>query len=193
MSLPKTAKGIASRITKIRAYLSSEKREYGAIDDSSGLRYELFYLYFLLRDNRRSGAYFSWFQKEFPDDGGEPIQLLCWSLMLHRMGKPADQLLARTMLSNIYFLPELLGQPIAQQDMWHFSNYCQPGMIEYLPEPVLKAITADDRAWIAEKLASSPFQTALQRHIAINKELLTAPVGEGRSALVGELHHLFEK
>jgi hypothetical protein len=190
MPLPKTAKGIASRITKIRAYLSAQKRQFGAIDDSGGLRYELFYLYFLLGDNRRSGEMFRWFVKEFPDDAGTPGQFLCWSLMLHSMGKPAEQKLIRTMLTNIYLLPELMGEPMARQDMWHGSNYAEPGMIAYVPESVIKAIGIEDRAWIAGQLCSDHFQAVLYRYIAICNELLTAPVGTRRSKLVTEMYQL---
>lgn len=193
MSIPKTPKGLSSTITKIRSQLSTFKREHGFIDDGGGIRYYLFHLYFLLGDNRRSSEFFRWYEKEFPEDVGEPIQLLCWALILHRMGKNADHQLADTMLSNIYLLPHILGNEINREDMWHFSNYNEPDFIKYMPGRVLEAITKDDLAWIRDTYNSESFQKVLKRHIAINKELQTTPVGEKRSALVREEFSLLDE
>ena len=66
MNLPKTPKGLSNKITKIRSQFSAFKREYGGLDDGGGARYYLFYLYFLLGDNRRSSAFLRWYEKEFP-------------------------------------------------------------------------------------------------------------------------------
>ena len=192
MTIPKTSKGISSRITKIRSQLSAFKREYGWIDDGGGARYYLFYLYFLLEDNRRSSEYLRWFQKEFPDDACEPFALLCWSLILHRMGKDGDYALARTMLSNIYLLPHLLGKEMPSIEIRHSSNWAQPDFLEYLPERVVEAIIEDDLNWIRDKYESVKFQTVLSHHIQINKELEDIPRGEKRSALVQELYSLLD-
>ena len=193
MSIPKTPKGLSSKITKIRSQLSAFKREYGFIDDGGGVRYYLFYLYFLLGDNRRSSEFLQWYKKEFPDDIGEPVQLLCWALILHRMGKDADYQLANTMLSNIYLLPHLFGNDINREDMWHFSNYAEPDFIGYMPERVSEAITENDLAWIRDKYNSESFRKVLKMHIAINKKLQTTPVGKKRSALVREEFSLLDE
>lgn len=123
----------------------------------------------------RSSEYLRWYEKEFPDDSSEPFQLLCWALILHRMGKDAYFHLARTMLSNIYLIPHLLGK---KMDMWHALNYAQPDFVEYLPERVREAICDEDLTWIREKYESESFQKVLKRHIEINHELQTAPVGK---------------
>ncbi len=191
MTFPKTPKGISNRITKIRSQLSVFKREYGGHDDSGGARYYLFYLYFLLGDNRRSSEYMRWFEKEFPDDSGEPFALLCWALILHRMGKDGDFILARTMLSNIYLIPHLLGEEMPEE-VPHSSNWAQPDFLEYMPERVLEAITEDDLIWIRESYHSDRFQTVLNRHFEIEKELEDTPRGDRRSALVHELYSLLD-
>ncbi len=193
MNIPKTPKGLSNRISKIRSQLSAFKREYGFIDDGGGARYYLFYLYFLLGDNRRSSEFLQWFEKEFPDDVGEPFQLLCWTLILHRQGKNADYQLARTMLFNIYIIPHILGEDLDLVDMWHSSNYSEPDYVEYLPVQVREAITEEDLEWIQDKYNSEPFQKVLKRHIAIKHELQTAPVGEKRSALVHEDFSLLDE
>jgi hypothetical protein len=191
MTIPKTPKGISNGITKIRSQLSAFKREYGGHDDSGGARYYLFYLYFLLGDNRRSSEYIRWFEKEFPDDSGEPFALLCWALILHRMGKDGDYILARTMLSNIYLIPHLLGEEIPEE-VPHSSNWAQQDFLEYMPERVAEAITDDDLSWIRERYKSEKFQTVQKRHIEIEKELEDTSVGDVRSALVHELYSLLE-
>ena len=191
MTIPKTPKGISNRITKIRSQLSAFKREYGGHNDSGGARYYLFYLYFLLGDNRRSSEYLRWFQKEFPDDGGEPVALLCWTLILHRMGKDGDLILARTMLSNIYLLPHLLGEEMPEE-ISHSSNWEQPSLLEYMPERILETITEEDLRWIQKKYESDKFQKVLNRHIEIEKELEDTPQGDRRIALVHELYSLLD-
>lgn len=192
MSIPKTPKGISNRITKIRSQLSAFKREYGGHDDSGGARYYLFYLYFLLGDNRRSSEYLRWFEKEFPDDSGEPSALLCWALILNRMGKDGNLILARTMLSNIYIIPHLLGEEMVE-DLPHLSNWEQASFLEYLPERVLEAITDDDLTWIRERYESEKFQKVLNRHIEIVNELGVTPRGDKRTALVHERYSLLDE
>jgi hypothetical protein len=193
MTIPKTPKGISSKITKIRSQLSAFKREYGFIDDSSGARYYLAYLYFLLGDNRRSSEYMSWFEKAFPDDAGEPFQLLCWTLMLKRAGKDTDLSFGKLMLSNLYLIPFILGEEVVRKDMSHGSNWNEPSYLDYLPERIINEITDDELSWLRQKYESDLFQKILNRHIEIEKELKNTPVGDQRSSLVGELYSLLDQ
>jgi len=194
MNIPKTPRGLSGQITRIRRYFSSSKREFGFIDDGNGSRYYLFYLYFLLNDNRRSSEYIRWFEKEFPDDSCEPFQFLCWALILYRMNKKkdAEYRLAETMLSNIYLIPHLLGDPIDRVDMWHSSNYEDPEMVDYLPEEIQKSITEDELAWIQKLYRSDPFQKLLSRHIAIYHKLENLRAGDKREALIKEQQNLLD-
>jgi hypothetical protein len=192
MTIPKTPKGISNQITKIRSQLLAFKREYGGHDDSGGARYYLFYLYFLLRDDRRSSEYMRWFEREFPDDSGEPFALLCWALILNQMRKNGDYILARTMLSNIYLLPHTLGEKMDQVDISHTSNWEDSSLLEYMPERVQEAISEENLTWIRERYESESFKQVLSRHIEIEKELKDTPRGEKRSALVHELFHLLD-
>lgn len=190
MPIPKTAKGLSSQITRIRSHLSAFKREYGFIDDGGGDRYYLFNLYFLLGDNRRSSEYIRWFQKQFPDDSGEPSALLCWALIMHRMGKKGEHMLGRAMLSNIYLIPYVLGEKVERVAMWHSSNWEEPDYMEEIPQRVLAAITDEDKAWIRETYHSELFQSILKRHTTIKHSLESLQRGEERSALVKELYSL---
>jgi hypothetical protein len=192
MTFPKTPNGLSNQISRIRSQLTAFKKEYGFIDDGTGARYYLFYLYFLLGDNRRSSEYVRWYQKSFPDDICEPLALLCWALILNRMGKDGDLLLARTMLSNVYLIPHLLGEDIDRVDMWHSSSDEDPDFIEYLPERIKEAIIDEDLAWIRERYESEKFQRVLKQHIEIRHELQHTRVGAARSALVTEEFSLLD-
>ncbi len=190
MSIPKTPRGLSNTITRIRTSLSSFKREYGFIHDEAGDRYYLAYLYFLLDDNRRSSEYMRWFNREFPDDIGEPFQLLCMALMMHRMGKDGFSMLGRTMCSNIYLLPFILDEKPEQVDMWYGYSFEKPVYLDEIPKVIVNAITDDDRQWLNEVYHSDKLQTALHRLIEINKELLSECQGVRRSVLVTELSNL---
>ena len=193
MKIPKTPKGLSNQITKIRSELSAFKREHDFIHDRSGARYYLFYLYFLLGDNHRSSEYIRWYEKEFSDDANEPTQLLCWALILHRMGKAGDYRLAETMLSNIYLIPHILGGKMAKADMWHSNSDADPEYLEWIPTEIIEAITAEDKSWIEGLYFSEKFQQILNRHIEINHLLQTTPIGERRSALVEEEFSLLDE
>ncbi|WP_288014789.1 hypothetical protein [Sphaerochaeta sp.] len=190
MSIPKTPRGLSNTITRIRTSLSTFKREYGWIDDGAGDRYYLAYLYFLLDDNRRSSEYMRWFNREFPDDIGEPVQLLCMALMLHRMGKDGSSMLGRTMCSNIYLLPFILDEKAEQVDMWYGCNYEESDYLDETPKVIVNAITDKDRQWLYEVYHSDKLQAALHRLIEINKKLLSERQGVRRSTLVTELSDL---
>ena len=47
---PKTERGLRSRIASYKASMQKERRTFGAIDDSYGKRYIIFWLYFVLND-----------------------------------------------------------------------------------------------------------------------------------------------
>lgn len=129
MNLPKTPKGLLNKITRTRKQMSDFKRVHNFIDDGGGARYYLFYLYLLLGDNRKSSAYIRWYEKQFPDDSGEPLSLLCWALLLHRMGKDGDNKLKETMLSNIYLIPHIIGDKLEVKIKAHSNNWEEPDLV----------------------------------------------------------------
>jgi hypothetical protein len=106
----------------------------------------------LLDDNEGALAAFQWFEKEFPDDIGVPNHFLCWSLALYRAGNEigAAKKLSQTMFSNLYLVPRLLGSPIAELDIWHFTSDA-----EHVHEPYLQLWTDPEREW-ASGLYYSP-------------------------------------
>ena len=99
-------------------------------------------------------------------------------------------ILAKTMLSNIYLIPNLLGEELPPLDIRHASNWKQPDYAEYLPERFAEAINEYDLSWIRDRYKSERFPIVLNRHIEIEKELEDTPRGDRRSALVHELYSL---
>ena len=192
---PKTEKGLRSRISSYRAAMQKEQRTYGAINDGSGNRYVLFWLHFLLDDVKAAKTYFRWYEKQFDDDVGEPVQKLCWSLSVHRMGdeKKAKYLLADLMLSNLYFIPRVLGTQIDRQDIWHASNDAEQDYADDIPIEILNAVTDAERSWIAEMHDSLEFRRYRKRHVEIYRELANTRSIEKRRPLVREAGALLDE
>ena len=79
-------KKIKDRIRRHERAVRNEKKKYGGYDDGAGKRYILGPLYLLLDDIEGALQTFEWFKQEFPDDVGEPLKNLCWTLALYRVG-----------------------------------------------------------------------------------------------------------
>ena len=177
---------IRSRLRSYERKLQKEKEEYGFYRDGAGKRYQVGPHYMLLDDNDGALAAFQWFEKEFPDDVGEPGHFLCWSLALHRAGNEigAAKKLRQTMFSNLYLVPRLLGSPIAELDIWHGSSDAELSHAEYVPKAYLQLWTKEERDWAKGLYQSPGFQSARERFIEIARALDTTRPGPERSRLV---------
>lgn len=189
-----TEKKIKTKISSHKSSLNREKKTYGSINDGAGKRYVLFSLYFLLNDFKKSEEYFKWYEKEFEDDTGEPVQKLCWAVSLYRMGKidQAEYRLADLMLSNLYVIPKLLGRDIKKYDIWHFSSDAAIDYFDYFPEDVLETLTKEDKTWIEKLHDSFSFQRIRQRHIEIYGELQNIDDIKIRRKLIDEAYKLLD-
>jgi len=194
ISFPKTEKMLRAKISSYKSALKSEKKNFGHIHDGGGKRYVLFALYFVLNDLRKSEEYFDWYANEFPDDSGEPIQNLCWALGLNRMGKEkeARRMLADLMLSNLYLIPQLAGENVAQYDIWHASNFEFIDYVKYIPVEVRDSISQEEIEWMKTLYESFAFRRIRKRHIEIYHELLHAHGVEVRRPLVEEAYSLLD-
>ena len=193
-TFPDTEKKLKSTISRYKSIMRKEKKEFGNIHDGYGKRYLLFCLYFVLGDLKKSNEYFEWYKEEFPDDIGEPIQKLCWVLSLHRMGKDAEarRMLADTMLSNLYIIPQIVEEEIQKYDMQHFSNLEFIDYITYMPDEVWENISQDEIEWMKSLYDSSEFRRIRQRCIEIRRELKDAKGIEKRRPLVEEENSLLD-
>lgn len=193
-SFPKSEKELKKRISSYKSSLDKEKKNYEYISDGSGKRYLLFYLYFVLNDLEKSEAYFEWYQKEFPDDSGEPVQKLCWAISLHRMGKEhaAKQMLGETMLSNLYLLPFIIGETAEEYDIWHASNFDQIDYVNHTPDEVIESIRKGEALWIESLYKSFEFRRIRKRYIEIYHKLLSTRQIEARRKLLEESYSLLD-
>ena len=192
---PSTEKKIKAKISSYKSGMSRDKKIYGSINDGAGKRYVLFSLYFQLNDLKKSEEYFKWYEKEFEDDSGEPVQKLCWAVSLYRMGKidQAEYRLADLMLSNLYVIPKILGRDIKEYDIWHSSSDEFIDYFDYFPKEVLEALTQEDKNWIEELYESFVFQRIRQRHIEIYGELQNTDDIKIRRKLIDEGYKLLDQ
>jgi hypothetical protein len=146
----------------------------------------------LLGDNDGALKSFAWFEKKFPDDIGEPMNYLCWTLALYRAGemKAAEGKFQQTMLSNLYLLPTLLGREQAVLAIWHGSNFQEKSYVDDVPPELFELWDKPALQWAAEKYEQDDMRTVRERYIAIYQQLATEPPGPKRSQLVQEASKL---
>ena len=193
-NFPDTEKKLKSRVSNYKSSLIKEKKSHGYISDGSGKRYLLFYLYFVLNDLKKSKNYFEWYENEFSDDVGEPIQKLCWALSLHRMQRDdeAKYMLGVLMFSNLYMIPNLTGQGIQEYDIWYSSNYEHIDYVEYIPDEVRKSIKSDEIQWMSLLHDSFEFRRIRKRYVEIYHKLKNTKELEERKALLKESYSLID-
>lgn len=194
-TIPDTEKKLKSRISSYKSAMNKELKVHGHINDGGGKRYILFCLYFVLNDLNKSNEYFEWYKKEFPDDSGEPIQKLCWTLSLHRMNKDkeAKYTLGILMLSNLYIIPRIIGIEVNEYDIWYSSNYQHIDYLDYIPDEVIANIKQSDVQWMTELYNSVEFRRIRKRYIDIYHELQGLSDIDERRVLFNESYSLLDK
>ena len=191
---PQNKKALEKRISSYRNALLKEQKQFGYVNDGAGKRYLLFSLYLVLNNLEQVQYYLSWYENEFSDDVGEPIQMLCWALILKRLGKNAEarRKLAETMLSNLYIIPKVLGKEIAAYDMWHSSSDADINYIDYMPREVIAALTEAEIQWISQEYDSLDFRHFRKRYIEIYDQLQGLKNMDERKKLLAESHTLLD-
>jgi hypothetical protein len=191
---PDTDKKLKAMISRYKSALNKEKKTYGNIDDGSGKRYVLFWLYFVLDDLEKSREYFEWYKKEFSDDTGDPIQKLCWALSLHRMknDNEAKFMLADLMLSNLYLIPKIIGIDVQKYDIWHSSSLGDIDYVEEIPGEVRERIKESEIQWMKELYQSFEFRRIRERYVEISKQLQHTKEIEKRRKLLNESYALLD-
>lgn len=189
---PKTERGLRSRISAYRNSLKAEKRKFGFLDDGYGKRYILFWLYFVLGDLKDAQTYIGWYEKNFVDDIGEPVQKLCNTLLHFRLGKTnkAKYLLADLMLANLYIVPVVIGKDVKSHRIRFGSNYSDYEYADEMPIAVRNAITDKEKRWLSDMYESMEFHRYRKQHIEIHEQLENTEGYENRSLLVREMNDL---
>jgi hypothetical protein len=186
---PSEPKKIRARIRSYERALKKEYDEFGWYDDGYGKRYLLGTLYLLVNDIVGACKHYEWFEETFPDDMGDPMHLLSWTLTLFRAGDTEASLkkLRQTMLSNLYLIPHILQIKQVELDISYGSNLENIDYLTYVPDEVVELWSEPARDWLRVHYLASDTQALRQRVIEINRQLKNEPVGEKRFALVDEL------
>jgi hypothetical protein len=166
---PKEPKKIRARIARYERELRKERDKFGGIHDGYGKRYLLGPLYLLMGDVEGAVRSYGCFEETFPDDIGEPVHFLCWSLALYRSGDvdQAAQRLRQTRLSNLYLIPHLLGREQEALDIWHSTNYQQQDFLDYVPPEIWGLWDAPALQWAEEMYDRPAFRRIRARYIEI--------------------------
>ena len=194
MKIPKTPKGLYSRIDEYKKVLKKEKREWGAYDDSYGRRFLIGPLYLLANDTEGALKYYKWYRKNFPDDIPEPHMSQCWILSLYRAGKieEAKLKLYQTMLSNLYLLPHLFKMDIPYDYTRLGSNWDTKEYALSIQEEYLSVWTDDDKDWARFIYNSDEVSNYRSKYIDLGRLLGVLNPGFERNEVVSELRSIKE-
>ncbi len=192
---PKDPKKIRARIRRYERALRKEYEETGFYGDGYGKRYWLGPLYLLMDDLEGALQSFAWYEETFPDDTGHPMQFLCWTLALYRSGQleAAKQKLRQTMLSNLYFIPRLLGIEQQDLDVSHGENVNEIFELEDTPPEIFALWDKAALQWAHETYNSPELRQVHGRYVDIRRQLKTESRGPKRTQLVDEAFELRHK
>ena len=111
---------IQLKIKKQRAALVTEKRLFGGFHDGGGRRYYIADLYLQIADYKGAITYKRWFDKNFPDDIGDAMLSLNWSIAYHGLTKikEAEIYAIDTAFQNVYLHRLLLNRSVDRIDMY---------------------------------------------------------------------------
>ena len=149
-------------------------------------------LYLLMGDTDGAHQSYVWFEQAFPDDSDDPLNLLCWTLVLYRVDQlhAAGAKLRQTMLSNLYLLPHLLGINQDVIEMWHPSNLAHKSYVACIPESIFDLWEPPAVHWAETVYHSEPMRRVRERYIEIYIQLKEEPRGPRRSKLIEEAYQL---
>lgn len=184
---PKQEERIRNKIARIRKELAADKKRWGGFyDDSRGLRYLPPEQFIKLRDYKGGLRYLRWFNRTFPDDGGYPIFLFEWTLILFKTGnvKEAEKKAMKTYFANNYLFDQFLGKELITIEKGAHSNWETAALAQNLNYSHSDPEFSDFGTWLERFQTSEKFTAFTSELIEIEKNLTTEPVGETRTELV---------
>ena len=102
-------------------------------EDNQGIRYLLAPT--LLESGDLEGALRAYadYDRDYPDDAGEPDHAVLRGLALWLGGRHQDAVRAwfDALAVNLYVVPAVLGEPLPPADLWHGSSYQWPDLAEH--------------------------------------------------------------
>ena len=187
----KQVEKIKLSIKKHRAALASERRKYGAFDDSAGRRYSIADLYLRIADYKGAITYKKWFDKNFQDDVRGPSLYLNWSIAYFELKKmpEAKACTINTALKNVYLHHLLLGEDIDQINMYE-SGYQTLEYAYAITDSCRKLATKAYINWLGAFVESDEYRQLVNKHIQISKLLKDEESLEIRMGLITQLGEL---
>ena len=163
---------IRLKIKKCRTDLTSEKSRFGGFHDGSGLRYYISDLYLQIGDYKGAITYKKWFDKNFPDDIGDALVSLNWSIAYYGLGQINETRIYTidTAFKNVYLHGLLLDREISWIDMYE-NGY---DMLEFAKSMIIdckKVSTKPYLDWLATFIDTDEYKVPINRFIALNKLL----------------------
>jgi hypothetical protein len=185
---PQDLKKVRTRIRRYERSLRQEQERFGHIGGGYGKRYLLGPLYLLMGDTDGVLQSYTWFDQTFAGDSDEPLHLLCWALVLYRVGKlnQAEAKLRQTMLSNVYLVPHLLGMEQEVIEMWHPSNLAYKSYVACIPESTFHLWEPPAIQWANTVYHNESTRRVRERYIELYTQLKKEPRGPRRSELLEE-------
>ena len=182
------------KIAAIKRILSAEKRKFGCIDDSQGLRYLPTKYFIQLGDYSGGQIYLKWFDKNFPDDRGFPEFLFERTVILFKTGKTkkAEQKAFQTFCSNPYWFHKYFDRPIILLDIWSSSNLATTAYTEALEYSSEQVKLADFSEWLDKLISTDNFSKRSSKYIDIYRRLKSETDKEIRYYLVQQAYQLME-
>jgi hypothetical protein len=165
---------ILNKANKIKKNLLKQKQLFGFIDDGSGMRYVIPAMLMEIMELTKGKRYYTWFNKEFPDDIGEPYMFLQWLLLFYyrKEFKIALTILKKIIHQNIHLIPLILDQPLKHLDgFWYGSNYEDENYITKAEIDKMIYINADFKKWLGNNYGKKEYQEIVVKFIELRKEL----------------------
>ena len=179
-------------IADVKRSLATEKRKFGAYDDSQGKRYYPPKAYVRLQDYKGGLTYLKWFQKNFPDDSGFPEFLFEWTIILFKTNKlkDAEKKAFETFCSNTYLFDKFFDKPIVPINKYECSNIDVPSYCDQLIYSSRQIDLADFSEWLIKYLTTEKFTTLSAKFIDISIRLKTESDYETRGYLLRQTRQL---
>lgn len=162
---PTTPKAIRARISSYRRILRQEyEGSDGQFGDGYGKRFWLFNLYYLLREDDEVRAYIDWYVHQFPDDHSEVGSLVCWALILRRLGREDEAVyrFVEAIDENLPAVAKVVGDyrgpyGMRGEEVLHFHD---------LDDQLIAAMTPEERAWLRRTWRSPTVVAMREQHLA---------------------------
>ncbi|MFQ5793575.1 MAG: tetratricopeptide repeat protein [Candidatus Bipolaricaulia bacterium] len=104
-------------------------------NDNQGARYLIGPLHQLAGDLKAALRAYRRYEKDYPEDVGDPHYTFCWGLVLYEAGHRREAVIKwrEALFQNIYIAPLLLGERLPEEEIWTFTDLQWP---EYAEEYV---------------------------------------------------------